>query len=52
MKKYIPPKINVFVVEIEETIANGSALTKPMSSNDVKTEWEIGENVEKTFTWE
>ncbi|MCA5006605.1 hypothetical protein [Sphingobacterium bovistauri] len=52
MKFYKSPKIELFVIEIEETIANGSALTKPMSSSDVNTEWETGQNVENTFTWE
>lgn len=52
MKTYISPKIETFLIEIEETIANGSALTKPMSYQDVETEWEIGQDVENSFTWE
>jgi hypothetical protein len=52
MKTYISPKIDLHNIIIEETFTNSSAITKPLSSDDVQTEWEIGIDQNATYSWE
>jgi len=52
MKSYTSPKIDIFYIKVEETFANGSAITKPSSYEDVKTEWDIGVDQQSTHSWE
>lgn len=52
MKKYIAPSIHLYPIFIEETFAVGSATTGPLSSDDVITEWETGQDVQHSYSWE
>ncbi|MCA5006607.1 hypothetical protein [Sphingobacterium bovistauri] len=51
MKRYTSPIIQLFILQMEESIASASALTSPSSSN-VNTEWETGQDVSNSFSWE
>jgi len=53
MKKqtYKSPKIELFIIELEEGICSGSALVKPQNDSDVTTEWETGTDQNLTFSW-
>jgi len=50
--KYTPPKIQLFVVELESGICAGSATVLPQNSNyNVKEEWEEIEEPVRTIDW-
>lgn len=51
-EKYKQPIIMLASIQIEECIVAQSALTKPVSSNDVKQEWETDTDVTQSFTWD
>ena len=53
MKKriYSKPKIELFVIEIEEALCTGSVITKPQNSSNVSTEWEKGIDQDLVFSW-
>ncbi|MCT4074670.1 hypothetical protein PF438_09525 [Elizabethkingia meningoseptica] len=48
-KEYIPPKIEVVLIEMEEGIAAGSAQAIPQQSTTTET-WET-ENIDGTLDW-
>lgn len=51
-KYYTPPMISAIVVNIEYSIAAGSATVTPVNStNQVRDEWEEGTNVAGSQTW-
>ncbi|WP_407483915.1 hypothetical protein [Elizabethkingia meningoseptica] len=49
LKEYIPPEVDVTMVEMEQGIANGSA--RVIVGGMVTHEWEDGEKIEKEVEW-
>ncbi|AQX06861.1 hypothetical protein ATB99_10845 [Elizabethkingia meningoseptica] len=51
-KEYLPPEIEVTIVEMENGIAAQSALVVPVNSaGDVKHDWDEGGTVDKEIEW-
>lgn len=51
-KVYVAPEIRVSLIELEESIALGSAMVQPQNSaGQVKEEWNDGPAVSQGFTW-
>ena len=49
--KYTSPKFEVIIIEIEDCLATGSAITKAENISDINTEWEQGIDQNLTFSW-
>jgi len=51
-RNYIPPQVELIVLEMECGIAAGSAVTRPdNSSGEVKHEWVVGEDIQQDLPW-
>ncbi|AQX84317.1 hypothetical protein OZ664_14895 [Elizabethkingia sp. HX WHF] len=49
---YVPPKIEVAFVEMEQGIASGSAKIVPTNIySEIKEEWEKGDAIEGELDW-
>ncbi|MCL1655443.1 MULTISPECIES: hypothetical protein [Elizabethkingia] len=51
-EEYIPPKIDMFLIEMENGIATGSAKVLPSNSdNQVQEEWATDPDDNRTIEW-
>ncbi|GEM_PF-2208867 len=50
IKKYIAPTIKVIYIQMEQSVATGSASNDPNTLN-VQHEWEIGNDSEQEIYW-
>ena len=51
-KEYLPPTIEIFIVEMEQGIAAQSAVVISTNvNNEVKEGWETGDDVSKELDW-
>ncbi|OPC04876.1 hypothetical protein BAS09_04100 [Elizabethkingia ursingii] len=51
-KEYLPPSIEVDVIELEQGIAAGSAVVVPTTVNgDVSQEWDTDTDTTGTYNW-
>ena len=52
-EQYVAPTIAVVEVEMENSIASGSAITEPGggSTGDVEHQWDEKDDVEREFEW-
>lgn len=52
-KEYVPPTIEIVMIEMEQGIATGSATTSPNDgTNDIIDEWEDGSNTTGEIIWD
>lgn len=51
-KEYVPPKVSVILIEMEQGIAAGSARVTPVSAtSQVEQEWETGTDRDTTINF-
>ncbi|HFK5529536.1 TPA: hypothetical protein ACGZ92_002557 [Elizabethkingia anophelis] len=51
-KEYVPPKLNLVYIEMEQGIAAGSANVQPTDiNNQVKEDWDTAQDVNNTIDW-
>lgn len=52
-KSYVPPTIEIVMIEMEQGIGTGSATTSPNDgTNDIIDEWEDGSNTTGEIIWD